>query len=118
MGVQVGRLAFSLSLAALASACASPVGVSIESPRVIHRYLTQSALSGNEPSVFSLIELRRYDLLDAYHDDPDAALARLHDYSVGAPAVATQHVLDPLDGDAVTEDLTEERQLAAAKLRA
>jgi hypothetical protein len=46
------------------------------------------------------------------------ALARLHDYSVGAPAVATQHVLDPVDGDAVTEDLTEERQLAAAELRA
>ena len=46
------------------------------------------------------------------------ALARLHNYSVGAPAVATQHVLDPLDGDAVTEDLTKERQLATAELRA
>ena len=46
------------------------------------------------------------------------ALARLRDYSVGAPAVATQHVLDPLDGDAVTEDLTEERQLTVAELRA
>ena len=46
------------------------------------------------------------------------ALARLHNDSEGAPAVATQHVLDPLDGDAVTEDLTEERQLAAAELRA
>ena len=46
------------------------------------------------------------------------ALARLHDYSEGAPAVATQYVFDPLDGDAVTESLTEERQLAAAELRA
>ena len=46
------------------------------------------------------------------------ALARLHEYSVGASAVATRHVLDPLDGDTVTEDLTEERQLAAAELRA
>ena len=46
------------------------------------------------------------------------ALARLHDYSEGAPAVATEHMLDPLDGDAVTEDLTEERQFAAAELRA
>jgi len=44
------------------------------------------------------------------------ALARLHDYPVGAPAVATQHVLGPLDGDAATESLTEERQLAAAEL--
>ena len=82
------RLVFSLSLAVLASACASPVGVSIESPRVIHRYLTQSALSSNEPSAFSLIELRRYDLLDAFHDDPDAALARLHEVALqnGLPA--------------------------------
>ena len=46
------------------------------------------------------------------------ALARLHDYSEGAPAVATQHVLGPLDGDTVTEDLTEERQLTVAELRA
>ncbi len=82
------RLALSLSLAALAGACASPVGVSIESPRVIHRYLTQSALTTNEPSVFSLIELRRYDLLDAFHDDPDAALTRLHEVALrnGLPA--------------------------------
>ena len=88
MGMQVGRLAFALSLAAAAIACASPVGVSIESPRVVHRYLTQSALSTNEPSVFSLIELRRYDLLDAFHDDPDAALARLHEVALqnGLPA--------------------------------
>ena len=86
--MHVGRLLFALSLAALTSACATPVGVSIESPRVIHRYLTQSALSTNEPSVFSLIELRRYDLLDAFHDDPDAALGRLHEIALqnGLPA--------------------------------
>ena len=46
------------------------------------------------------------------------ALARLHDYSERAPTVATQHMLDPLDGDVITENLTEERQLAAAELRA
>ncbi len=67
---------------ALAGACASPVGVSTASPRVIHRYLTQSALSADEPSTFSLIELRRYDLLDEFHDDPDAALARLHELAL------------------------------------
>jgi hypothetical protein len=64
------------------------VGISIESPRAVHRYLTQSALSTNEPSVFSLIELRRFDLLDAFEGDPDAALARLHEVALdnGLPA--------------------------------
>jgi hypothetical protein len=57
---------FSILLLALAGACASPVGVSIEKPRAIHRYLTQSALSAEEPSLFSEIELRRYGLLDGY----------------------------------------------------
>ena len=82
------RLAWLLSLVALASACASPVGVSIESPRAIHRYLTQSALSANEPSTFSLIELRHYDLLDAFQHDPDATLDRFHEVALqeGLPA--------------------------------
>ena len=75
---------FSILLLALAGACASPVGVSIEKPRAIHRYLTQSALSAEEPSLFSEIELRRYGLLDGYADDPDAALTALHEYSVEA----------------------------------
>ncbi len=85
MGMQgVGqRLVWLLPLAALASGCASPVGVSIESPRVVHRYLTQNALSTDEPSSFSLIELRRYDLLDAFKHDPDAALAKLHEIALG-----------------------------------
>ena len=71
-----------LGLALLASACATPVAISTASPRAIHRYLTQNALSTNEPSMFSLIELRRYDLLDAFADDPDAALARLHELAL------------------------------------
>jgi len=77
-------------IAVLASACASPVGVSTESPRAIHRYLTQSALSSDEPSTFSQIELRRYDLLDAFDDDPDATLARLHEVALesGLPSEA------------------------------
>jgi pimeloyl-ACP methyl ester carboxylesterase len=58
------------------------VGVSTARPRVIHRYLTQSALSSDQPSTFSLIELRRYELLDPFHDDPDAALARLRELAL------------------------------------
>ncbi len=72
-----------LGLAAvLGSACASPVGVSTARPRVIHRYLTQSALSSDQPSSSSLIELRRYDLMDVFDEDPDAALARLHEVAL------------------------------------
>jgi pimeloyl-ACP methyl ester carboxylesterase len=83
----VARLAL---VVVLASSCAAPVGISVARPRVIHRYLTQSALSTDEPSLFSLIELRRYDLLDVFRDDPDAALARLHGLAVeqGLPAEA------------------------------
>ena len=73
-----------VALLALASACASPVGISTASPRAVHRYLTQSALSSDQPSTFSLIELRRYDLLLGFEKDPDAALARLHELALDA----------------------------------
>jgi pimeloyl-ACP methyl ester carboxylesterase len=49
---------------------------------VIHRYLTQSALSAAQPSTFSLIELRRYELQDTFHSEPDAAIARLHELAL------------------------------------
>lgn len=77
-------LAAGLAAAALATGCATPVGISTASPRVVHRYLTQSALSADEPSTFSLIELRRYDLLRSFEDEPDAALARLHELALGS----------------------------------
>jgi pimeloyl-ACP methyl ester carboxylesterase len=79
-----------LGAAALASACATPLGVSTAKPRAIHRYLTQSALSSDEPSLFSLIELRRYDLLALFREEPDLALGRLHEIALadGLPADA------------------------------
>jgi hypothetical protein len=58
------------------------VGVFTASPRATHRYLTQNALSEDEPSSYSEIELRRYDLLDTFDDDPAAALARLHELAL------------------------------------
>jgi hypothetical protein len=91
MLVKQHRRAFAfLLLPALAAACAAPVGVSTARPRAIHRYLTQNALSANEPSAASLIELRRYDLLDEFRDEPDLALARLHEVALaqGLPAEA------------------------------
>jgi hypothetical protein len=73
-----------LLVPALATACASPVGVSTARPRAIHRYLTRSALSADQPSTFSQVELRRYDLQDAFRRDPDAALARLRELALGS----------------------------------
>jgi pimeloyl-ACP methyl ester carboxylesterase len=68
----------SLALAGLLAGCAAPIGIRIADPREVQRYLTRSALTDPHPSDFSQNELRRYDLLDAYADDPDAALATLH----------------------------------------
>jgi pimeloyl-ACP methyl ester carboxylesterase len=69
-------------LALLGVGCATPVAISTASPRAIHRYLTQNALSTNEPSMFSLIELRRYDLLARFDDDPDGTLTQLHELAL------------------------------------
>lgn len=65
-------------LAILWGACASPVGIRIANPREVHRDLTRNALTADKPSDFSENQLRRYNLLQAYKDDPDATLAKLH----------------------------------------
>ena len=67
-----------LALAIVVAGCSTPIGVRTANPRQVQRYLTRSALTGDEPSDFSLNELRQYDLLAAYEDDPDGALAKLH----------------------------------------
>jgi pimeloyl-ACP methyl ester carboxylesterase len=67
-----------LAVAALVAGCAAPIGIKIADPRDVQRYLTRSALTDDQPSDFSLNELRRYDLLKAYETEPDAALAKLH----------------------------------------
>ena len=67
-----------LVAAGLLAGCASPIGIRTADPRAVQRYLTRSALTDEQPSEFSRNQLRRYDLLDAYADEPDAALAKLH----------------------------------------
>jgi pimeloyl-ACP methyl ester carboxylesterase len=67
-----------LALAVLLAGCATPIGIRIVDPREVQRYLTRSALTDQRPSDFSQNELRRYDLLEAYDDEPDSALAKLH----------------------------------------
>jgi pimeloyl-ACP methyl ester carboxylesterase len=78
------RIAVALLGLAFLSACATPVGVRVAKPRAVHRYLTQNVLSAGKPSTYSEIELRRYDLLDLYDDDPDTALTRLHERALAA----------------------------------
>jgi hypothetical protein len=82
LGRRGSRAAWLVVFTALASACATPVGVSTSTPRAVHRYLTRNALSADEPSMFSQIELRRYDLLALFSDEPDTALARLHELAL------------------------------------
>jgi len=67
-----------LTVAGLLAGCASPIGIRTADPVEVQRNLTRSALTGREPSDFSLNQLRRYDLLEEFDDDPDAALAKLH----------------------------------------
>jgi len=72
------RAISALVAAMLAAGCATPISVRTADPSRVQRYLTRSALTADEPSDFSLNQLRRYDLLHAYADDPDGALAKLH----------------------------------------
>ncbi len=74
---RTGRAGAALVAAMLLAACATPVGVRTADPIQVQRYLTRSALTADEPSDFSLNELRKVDLLQEYADDPDAALAKL-----------------------------------------
>jgi len=58
--------------------CASPVGVREANPRQIHRYLTRSALTDDQPSDFTQNALRRYEMLEAWKKQPVTTLANLH----------------------------------------
>jgi len=64
-------------LALLAAGCASPIGVRRVEARAVHRELTASALSTNEPSEPSRQLLNRLGLAASYDANPDAALAAL-----------------------------------------
>ena len=65
-------------MAIVCGACAAPIGIRTADPHEVAHYLTRNALTTDEPSDFSENQLRRYNLLQAYEDDPDAALAKLH----------------------------------------
>ena len=89
-GMHAIRAISAIALALALAACASPIGVRTADPQAVQRYLTRSALTTDEPSDLSLIELRRYDLIAEYAAEPAAAIARLHGHALASdlPAAA------------------------------
>src|SRR5262245_20368401 len=53
-------------------ACATPIGVTREDPKILYRTLTKSVLSADEPSEFTEQLLRRRGLEKAFQQDPEA----------------------------------------------
>ncbi len=74
-----GLLAVLVAVTAmLTTACATPVGTRLVDGRAVHRSLTASALSADEPSVYTKRTLQRAGLIETSKDDPPAAIAKLH----------------------------------------
>ena len=65
-------------VALMASACATPIGVTRVDPRTAQYELTANALNTDKPSSFSSRQLLNLDLYELYQDDPKEALARLY----------------------------------------
>ncbi len=61
-----------------AFSCATPVGVKRSSEEAVYRQLTASALTGEQPSSYSMQFLERLSLSDQYERDPKRVLAGLH----------------------------------------
>ena len=78
------RVLAALSSTALLAGCTAPIGVRTADPHDVQRYLTRSALTDDRPSDFSLIQLRIYDLQKTWEEDPDLALAKLHEAALAA----------------------------------
>lgn len=77
--VRAGLLAALVAATALLmTACATPVGTRLVDGRAVHRMLTESALSADEPSVFTRRTLQRAGLIETFKDDPPTAIAKLH----------------------------------------
>jgi hypothetical protein len=73
-----------LVLLLLLSGCATPIGVKWIDSKSSYRLLSQSALSSDEPSPFSMQFLQRFALVEQYRKDPRGTIAALH-RGLGAP---------------------------------
>ena len=68
-----------LALAALACGCGHPMGADRVETRRVYEQLNESALTGSSLSSNTHTVLHRYNLTEAFEDDPDDTLARLHE---------------------------------------
>jgi hypothetical protein len=63
----------------LAAGCATPIGIERADPQSVHRELTGNVLSTGELSDFTQNVLRLGGIAEAAENDPEAALATLHE---------------------------------------
>jgi pimeloyl-ACP methyl ester carboxylesterase len=73
----LNTLALLAAVLLLASACATPVGVTHVDTQVMYRSLTASVLSSDQPSQYSEQLLTRLGLRDRFDTDPELVLAAL-----------------------------------------
>jgi pimeloyl-ACP methyl ester carboxylesterase len=72
------RFTYVVVALATLTACATPVGVARENPKMLYRSLTRSALSDDRPSAFTEQLLRRRGLEERYEQEPEKLLDELH----------------------------------------
>src|SRR5262245_7186080 len=72
------RFVLIVVLTTVMAACATPVGVTREDPKILYRTLSKSVLSADSPSSFTEQLLRRRGLDEEFERDPEAMLAELH----------------------------------------
>jgi pimeloyl-ACP methyl ester carboxylesterase len=72
------------------TACTAPFAIRRLSPQDAQLALTGNVLTTGEISGFTEIVLRRYDLLDSYKDDPEAALSALRAGAIAKPGSADE----------------------------
>ena len=86
IGAALPRSALVTILLAATAACATPIGVTREDPKILYRTLTKSVLSADEPSEYTTQLLRRRGLEEAFQQDPEATLAEMHSTRAGMAA--------------------------------
>jgi pimeloyl-ACP methyl ester carboxylesterase len=86
VGIRSSRtraLAALIGVAALAGACATPIGVSLTDPQYVQRLVTRNVLTSREPSGATAQTLHRLGLADLFEKDPVGALAQLRGDGTG-----------------------------------
>jgi len=73
----VRSIALLCGVVLLASACATPIGVTRADPQSVYHELTRNVLSTGEPSAPSEQLLQRRGLYERFKEDPEATLAQL-----------------------------------------